>query len=807
MAHSTTRFTAAIFASLFFLAAHAQQGSTPTNGHNPVAPAQNARVGDPNTPQDGSTVLGPTYQASACGLNYATASQKIGQRISPAGVPQPATFAIAGIPATATILKAYVWCDASGNGAPITINVTDPFALSTNFAMTLIGSDVDKCWGYVGTYSYRADVTASITGNGNYTISGFPTSVSSAGTNDVDGATMMVIWSDPTASYQGDIVIWDGCVVINGGVTTQTINNFTACTGTVSNARAFLAIADLQGLGAQLSMNSSVPFGITEDWWNYVDQPTTVTPGQTTSQFDINSSGDCYNFCMMGLYFQSNCQTCCIAPYTLNMSSVPSVCSAQNGSATATPNGGSAPYTYSWNTTPVQVTQTATGLGPGQYIVTVTDGTGCTTIDTVIVMGTGALPFSTSQVNVLCNGGNNGSATFTPTGGTAPFTYTWTPNVSATGNATTLTAGVYSVDVTDNFGCSNSFTFTITEPALIPINAGPSAPPSICIGGSTTLSMTPTGGAPPYAYNWINGPGNTNTLTVNPTVTTTYSCVVSDACGNQADTGMVTVTVNPTPVISFTGDNLAGCSPVCVNFTPLSNPPLASCLWNFGDGDTSILGLPNHCYTQWGVYPVTLSVVDINGCVNSVTVNPYITVYPDPQAGFAILTPQPTTLQESTIGFDDQSIGGDTCHWDFGDGNFITVVNCGDIANMYDDTGAYHVTQIVVNQWGCADTAYSDVIIVPYTTIFVPNTFTPNGDGKNDIFLAYGDFVENFHMMVFDRWGNLIFESYDIYKGWDGHANGGDQVAQIDTYVWRITFTEKYQGNYHRMIGHINLIR
>lgn len=808
MANSTLRIFAAFFVALASINVSAQQGSTPENGNNPVAPVNNnARVGDPTTPMDGSTVLGPTYQANACGLNYATASQKIGQRYSPVGLPQPAAFAIAGIPATATILKAYVWCDASGTGAAINLTVTNPAAGTSNFPMTLIGSDQDKCWGYSGTHSYRADVTASISGNGNYMLSGFPTSVSSGGTDDVDGATMMVIWSDPTATFQGDIVIWDGCVVINGGVTTQTINNFNACTGTVNNARAFLCIADLQGLGATLSMNSSAPFTIVEDWWNYVDQPTTVTPGQSSSQFDINSSGDCYNLCVIGLYFQSNCQTCCIAPYTLNMSQVPSICSASNGSATATPNGGTAPYTYAWNTVPAQNTQTATGLAPGQYIVTVTDGTGCTTVDTVIVLGTGALPFSTSQVNVLCNGGNNGSASFTPTGGTAPFTYTWNPNVSATGSAITLTAGVYTVDVTDNYGCSNSFTFTITEPALIPINAGPSAPPSVCLGGSTTLSMTPTGGAPPYSYNWLNGPGNTSTLTVTPNTTTTYSCVVSDACGNQADTGLITVTVNPIPVVSFIGDDLAGCSPVCVNFTPLSNPPIATCLWQFGDGDTSSIGLASHCYGPPGLYDVSLAVVDINGCINATTQFAYITVYPDPVAAFSILTPMPTTMQEANIGFDNQSLGGDTCHWDFGDGNIMTDLNCGDVVNMYDDTGTYYVQLIVVNQYGCADTTEQAVVIVPEATIYVPNTFTPNGDGKNDIFFAYGEYVEDFHMYVFDRWGNLIFESTDILRGWDGRVQGHPNVCQIDTYVWRITYTELYTGFYHRMIGHVNLIR
>jgi gliding motility-associated-like protein len=190
-----------------------------------------------------------------------------------------------------------------------------------------------------------------------------------------------------------------------------------------------------------------------------------------------------------------------------------------------------------------------------------------------------------------------------------------------------------------------------------------------------------------------------------------------------------------------------------------------------------------------------------------VVLNNYITVYPDPIAQFAIMSPQPATLQESTIAFDDQSIGGDTCYWDFGFGNFTPYVNCGDVAFTYEDTGTYPVTQIVVNQFGCADTAYGEVVIVPYTTIYVPNTFTPNSDGKNDMFFAYGEYIDNFHLMIFDRWGNLIFESYDILKGWDGKANGGTQIAQIDTYVWRITYNDRYTGNYHRMIGHVNLIR
>lgn len=785
------------------IAVNAQQGSTPVIGVNPVAPS-NQRTGGPViSPMDGNATLGPTFAMSACGLNYTTSSQKLGQRFTPVGVAQPATFPIAGIPATAVIQKAYVWCEGSGSGVPITMTLTNPFAVSSNFAMTLCGSDIDKCWGYAGTQTYRADVTSLVVGNGNYVISGIPTGA----TEDMDGATLMIIWSDPSATFQGDIVIWDGAYVGIGTQQNFTINGFSACSGTVSNARAFMAIGDLQGLGTPLTLNNNAPILITEDWYNWVDVVTTVTPGQSTSFFDVNASGDCYNFCVAGLYWQSNCQTCCANPFTLAMSSVPSQCSASNGTATAVPVGGSGSFTYLWNTTPAQTTQTATGLPPGQYIVTVTDSMGCTFTDTVIVQGTGALSMSTAQVNVLCNGGNNGSATFTPTSGNAPYTYTWTPNVSSTGTASNLTAGTYIVDVTDAFGCQNSFTFTITEPPLVPIIAVGAGTGSICIGATDTVSVSASGGAPPYSYVWLNNLSTNDTLIVTPAVTTTYTVVVSDACNTPPDTATITITVNPLPTIGFSADVLSGCSPVCPNFTLQSNPAASTAFWDFGDGNNSNSLSPSHCYVLPASYDVSVQVTDVNGCVNSFSQAAYITVHPDPLAGFNILSPQPATLEESTISFDDISSGGDTCHWDFGDGNIITVVGCGDVANTYDDTGAYHVTQIVVNQWGCSDTIDYDVYIVPSTTLYVPNTFTPNNDGKNDLFMVYGEYVSDFHMMIFDRWGNLIFESYDMLKGWDGKANGGTNIAQIDTYVWVVTYTETYLGYYHKMIGHVNLVK
>lgn len=801
---------------LFLMAVrvYAQLGSTPVNGHNPVATYSVNHTTDPVTPQDGNHLLGATYSKSECGLNYTTASNKIGQRLSvsccPAtnGVVQPATFTIAGIPPTAVIQQAFVWCEASGNGIAVTLSITNPLAISANIPMTMIGQDIDKCWGYQGTFSYRADVTSIVSGNGNYQISGFPVDPGAANhTNDVDGATMMVIWSDPTQTWQGDIVIWDGCVVMQGGTASETMNNFTACTGTVSNARAFMAQGDLQGIGSQLTLNGVFPITCVEDWWNWIDVPTTVTPGQTTATFGNSSGGDCYNFCVMGLYWQSNCQTCCPAPFTLDMDSVPSQCSAANGTATAAPQGGTGPFTYVWNTVPPQSGPTATNLPPGVYTVTVSDSLGCSHTDSVVVTGIGAITDSTHTTHNLCFGDTTGTATFYPTSGSGPYTYTWSPNVSTTNTAINLGAGTYTVNVTDHFGCTSSHTFTITEPPNVPIVASISGTTPICTGSSALLVASATGGAPPYTYAWISPFSTNDSLTVSPTSNTTYTVVIADACNTTPDTATFTVAVNQLPIITFSGDTLAGCIPVCTNFTVSATPAVTSCSWNFGDNSTGVGTPVSHCYLNSGQYNVTAHVTDANGCKDSLTINNYITVYPTPVAGFSFISNNPSTLIESNISIDDLSVGGDTCYWDFGDGNTLTVVGCGDVSNLYSDTGAYHVTQIVVNNGGCSDTIEYDVYIVPYTTLYIPNAFTPNGNGTNDLFFVYGEYVEDFHLMVFDRWGNLIFETYDRAKGWDGKANNGKNVAQTDTYVYVVTYTENYNKRKHKVIGHVNLIR
>lgn len=349
-----------------------------------------------NTVQDGSTVLGLTYSKDTCGLNYVMVSQKTGQRFSPPGAIQPCTVSVSGLPSCCIIERAYLWADASGNGQAVTASVTNPNSVTGTYPMTIIGTDADKCWGYQQTDSYRADVTAAIAGNGNYIFSGFPTNSPC----DIDGFAMMIIYRDPTATYEGHIEIWDGAVVISGGTTTQTITGMTPCANSV-NQRAFMLIADLQGLGATLSMNNSVPFSIAEDWWNMIDQPTAaITPAQTTSPFTVVSGGDCYNFLMMGLYYQTTTCNTCTPQNTGNItlaSTGTGTCAPNSGTVTTNPSGGVGPYSYTWQPGGA-TTQTVNGLPPGSYTVVVTDATGCAVASDTVVVPVGVPP--TAQFNL-----------------------------------------------------------------------------------------------------------------------------------------------------------------------------------------------------------------------------------------------------------------------------------------------------------------------------------------------------------------------------------------------------------------------
>ena len=183
MKHPLRHFVFSLLCVLFFSGTLISQNASQAARNCPGIPGacgypsqnQNHSPSVPNpAPQNGNGTLGVIFDMQKCGLNYAHASQRLGKRFSPAGINQPAPFVISGIPTCAVIEKAYLWAEGSGNGAAQTATIAGPLR-TANYPMAIVGTGPDKCWGYGGTYTYRADVTASFGGNGTYNVSGLLT--------------------------------------------------------------------------------------------------------------------------------------------------------------------------------------------------------------------------------------------------------------------------------------------------------------------------------------------------------------------------------------------------------------------------------------------------------------------------------------------------------------------------------------------------------------------------------------------------------------------------------------------------------
>jgi len=539
----------------------------------------------PFTVQNGSGTIATSYTTTACGLNFTQASVRLNKRVfsmpTPTGVAQPATYSISGIPACAVIEKAFLYTSVSGNGVPITATITNPFSTTSNFSMAIIGNHIDKCWGFAGTFSYRADVTSIISGNGNYIISGIPTGTVN---NDADGATLFIIYRDPTQNYTGSIVIADGCFVAQGGITTASINGFNVC-GTTSLTTSFALVGDLQQLASTgFQFNSgSVNYTLaqpSQNIWDFVmGGGSPATSGQTSAIYGVNNSGDCFNFVMAGMYYRTNCNMCPIP--TLSVGTVVSS-SCTVGSATATPSGGLGPYTYTWSPTGGN-TSVISGATIGTYTVTVKDASCAIGFATVAIA---ASPTVAVSNQTLCAGN---TATLTASGAT---TYSW--NTSATTSQIIVSPTVTTIyTITGANGpCTDTKTVSITVNASPTVNVVASNT-IICAGQTTTL--TASGG---NSYLWSTGSTNT-VIVVTPTSNVTYS--VTGFVPGCSGTETISITVNAMPSVSVSSSNSLVCSGNSATLTVSGTATSYS--WSTGATTSQIVVSPsvNTTYTVVGV--------------------------------------------------------------------------------------------------------------------------------------------------------------------------------------------------------------
>lgn len=371
---------------------------------------------------------------------------------------------------------------------------------------------------------------------------------------------------------------------------------------------------------------------------------------------------------------------------------------------------------------------------------------------------------------------------------------------------------IVNLTTTSNNGCSSN----LSQPIEVYPQPNPSfiANPT-CINtppmNFTDASSINSGNI--VTWNWNFGDGTTSSLQfpnntyLNPGVYNVQLTVTS----NQGceDSISVPVVVNNKPNANFEGDLLEDCTPVCVNFSDLTvanSDSLSTWFWILGNSEASLDSTANTCYenpsnTDDMTYDVTLIVSNSLGCYDTITKYDYITSYHYPIASF-INTPEETNMYETSIQFTNNSIGADNYSWNFGDSTYGTSVNP---EHNYTDTGSYEIQLIASTDHLCADTTYGSLIVNAITNIYIPNSFTPNGDGKNDLFFfeGYGIVLEEFEFVIFNRWGELIYQT-NSFSPWDG--NYKNSPAQQDVYVYRLRCKDVY-GEYYEYTGHVNLIR
>ncbi len=364
-------------------------------------------------------------------------------------------------------------------------------------------------------------------------------------------------------------------------------------------------------------------------------------------------------------------------------------------------------------------------------------------------------------------------------------------------------SGTYTITLAGPSGCDSVITTNLTiGPPLTVAAIGTS---SICAGDAATISAIGAGGnGGPYSYSWNNGALLGSSLTVAPTHDSTFTVIISDGCSSPLATDSVQLTVHPTPVINFLPHLIRGCTPVEASFADNSiASPGSSYYWDFGDNTLSNDHNPSHVYTVPGQYNVSLVIVTPEGCLDNLTVPDAVIVDAIPDANFLQSTDVITTAN-AQVAFTDYSIGAMNWEWDFGDGSVFSSEQ--NPIHNYSDTGSYLIRLAVQSIGGCVDTAHGRLRVLEGFEIYIPNAFTPNGDGKNDGFIAQGIGFKEYDMRIINRWGTEIFHSTSINQSWDGTYYRNGDLCQNDVYEYVILVTDN-SDIVHKFIGHVTLVR
>lgn len=295
-----------------------------------------------------------------------------------------------------------------------------------------------------------------------------------------------------------------------------------------------------------------------------------------------------------------------------------------------------------------------------------------------------------------------------------------------------------------------------------------------------------TGAQPPNHY--YQNPGNYSVRLV---------MIDTNAC-NSPDTFIQQVNIEQIYVNAGFNPPPTACEKTSIDFTNTSQNA-SDYFWDFGDGNTSTATNPSHTYQQAGTYTVRLRASNPQTCNQVDSIVHSLNIATTPLAAFKVTPINPEV--NTPYDFHNESQGATSYHWDFGDGQQSDEMNP---SHAYGKSGEYNVCLTVTNAYGCQDKTCKRLRAEVHSLVDVPTGFSPNGDGTNDILYVRGYNIATMVFKIYNRWGNLVFESTDINHGWDGTYKGQPQEMEVYGYVLDVVFTD---GSTAKKKGNITLLR
>jgi gliding motility-associated-like protein len=277
-----------------------------------------------------------------------------------------------------------------------------------------------------------------------------------------------------------------------------------------------------------------------------------------------------------------------------------------------------------------------------------------------------------------------------------------------------------------------------------------------------------------------------------------YFATVTDSngCTNSSLPIMVNMHPNPEANFTFSANCLEGPT-LFTDISTIASDSLVNFIWDFGDGKIGIGNQTLHNYQNTGAHFVRLLVISSFGCKDSIRKN--IQILPKPIVDFSY-NPLSTTIVNPIIDFTNQSINALPTIWDFDDSTFSFLESP---THEFTYPGSFDVMLVAADSNNCTDSIEHTINIYYELLLYTPNSFTPNGDGDNDVFLPMGfrmNKYQNYQFTIFNKWGEIIFSTDKTAEGWDG-AN-----AKADVFTWVVTLTDE-MGAIRKKVGQVMLIR